>query len=89
MVQRPVGWAVASQRSAEALRMPPPPSDADATHHWERAMITDSNARPARLPTNSQKLLEQLVPLGHGAYAGATAAADKGLRLWRGLRRGT
>jgi len=88
MVQLPRGAAAVKQRgAAEVMRLPPPPSDATSTRHWERAMITDST-RPVRLPT-SQKLMEQLVPLGQGAIAGASAAADRGMRLWRGLRGGS
>ena len=90
IVQRPSRWDLAAQRgaAAEVVRLPPPPSDAFSTRHWERAMITDYTRPAARLPTG-QKLMEQLVPLGQGAFAGASAAADKGLRLWRGLRGGS
>ena len=90
IVQRPTRWDLAAQMgpAAGVLRLPPPPSDTFSNRHWERAMITDSTRPAARLPT-SQKLMEQLVPLGQGAFAGASAAADKGLRLWRGLRGGT
>ncbi len=72
LVQRPTVVDTARRGSVKGLQLPPPPSDALNTTHWERAMITDSTARQARMPTG-QALLDQLAPLGQGV----TAAADR------------